>query len=51
MELKIYKDEIELDAELFNEPKKIIEYMEELKILFPFIVDKIHLLKLNNLDG
>ena len=51
MELKIYIDEIEIDPDLFTEPKKIKSQLEELKYLFPFIVDKIQLLKLKNING
>lgn len=51
MELKIIKDGTEIPPELFVEPKKILDNMEYLRIMFPVLVDKISLLKLKKLDG
>lgn len=51
MELKVIKDGTEIPLDLFVEPKKILENMDFLKVMFPVLVDKISLLKLKKLDG
>ncbi len=51
MELKVIEDGIEIPVELFVEPKKILQNMDFLKVMFPVLVDKISLLKLKKLDG
>ena len=50
MELKIFENTEELDKEFINYPSTLLKDMEELKIVFPTILDKIKLLSFVNLN-
>ena len=43
MELKIIIDDIQIDNDLYNSPKKIKETLEDMNKIFPFIVENISL--------